>query len=519
MKEGGVPQMLCERAFQALAPADAKRLTRRQLLDAVHFLGLNPTKRVVREFCSSAGRSSSRSGGNSKKKDADHAAAVTTAADDAIYTLDDLIDLANQVSPTTVEGLRGAFRLVDADGNGKLTRSELDAVLARGGERMTRAELDEVMAQFDADGDGQIDFEEFTSMMMAFSDQMRSMRPPPLVRSKDAAASGGGTSNSGFGGGGGKEKNKNKPHNSSKRRSKSKMVGRGGGGGGGGGDVADVLAVAVQEGRPEREPNGLRAWDCDRLGGTVQALTAAATVAAAAKPPPLPRLETPEFRFSLDEPSEIYITLRLDRSGYHRAMDVALLLLRQAEEDDRGSALVGASPSQWAKDPALRIHLEAGDYTVVPFISGARLRPRASQPRLPPVKLCRPTANGWEPTQACVTALTQVFHRLDADGRGSISRDEYSYLQRKTDGEECDDATWEYVSDNFSMEDDGLTLEGFLEMYTQFAASCEGDDTKFYPTFECLGFNHKLEVRYGGRSKLKAEGGGILRRGGGRVWG
>jgi len=144
----------------------------------------------------------------------------------------------------------------------------------------------------------------------------------------------------------------------------------------------------------------------------------------------------------------------LDRAlpGGHKSMDAALFLLRHGddrvaargrEEGASGPSLMAVSPTQYKKDPAIRAHLEAGTYSVVPFTTGCKLRKRAAQPARA-VALIKPDGNGgYELTPECRRALTQVFHRLDADGRGSVSREEYSYLQMRTDGEPCDDETWE----------------------------------------------------------------------------
>ncbi len=43
-------------------------------------------------------------------------------------------------------------------------------------------------------------------------------------------------------------------------------------------------------------------------------------------------------------------------------------------------------------------------------------------------------------------ALTEVFHRIDLDNTGALRRREYDLLLLRTDGEACDDETWEYMT-------------------------------------------------------------------------
>ncbi|KAJ1448797.1 hypothetical protein M885DRAFT_449791, partial [Pelagophyceae sp. CCMP2097] len=58
--------------------------------------------------------------------------------------------------------LKDAFRRIDRNGSGAISRGELDAELDRLGVRLTARELDDVLARFDRDGDGRVDYDEFS---------------------------------------------------------------------------------------------------------------------------------------------------------------------------------------------------------------------------------------------------------------------------------------------------------------------------------------------------------------------
>jgi len=63
------------------------------------------------------------------------------------------------------EELREAFRVFDKDGNGFISATELRHVMTNLGEKLTDEEVDEMIKEADLDGDGQINYEEFVSVM------------------------------------------------------------------------------------------------------------------------------------------------------------------------------------------------------------------------------------------------------------------------------------------------------------------------------------------------------------------
>ena len=62
--------------------------------------------------------------------------------------------------------LREAFKVFDKDGNGYISAAELRHVMTSLGEKLTDAEVDAMMKEADADGDGQVDYEEFVKYVI-----------------------------------------------------------------------------------------------------------------------------------------------------------------------------------------------------------------------------------------------------------------------------------------------------------------------------------------------------------------
>lgn len=65
------------------------------------------------------------------------------------------------------EEIKEVFMKFDLDGNGFISAAEVRHVFSKLGKRLTDEEVDEKIREGDIDGDGQINYEEFVSMMMS----------------------------------------------------------------------------------------------------------------------------------------------------------------------------------------------------------------------------------------------------------------------------------------------------------------------------------------------------------------
>merc|ERR1719420_1125690 len=66
---------------------------------------------------------------------------------------------------TYLEELREAFEVFDKDGDGQITPQELAAIMRALGENLNENDILTMIQEADADGDGNIDFEEFKKLM------------------------------------------------------------------------------------------------------------------------------------------------------------------------------------------------------------------------------------------------------------------------------------------------------------------------------------------------------------------
>jgi calcium-dependent protein kinase len=74
----------------------------------------------------------------------------------------------NEKNLLTNEKLQSAFRMFDKDGSGYISSDEIKEILGFG-KTLSEEAVNEIIKQVDANGDGQISFEEFAAMMKRLS--------------------------------------------------------------------------------------------------------------------------------------------------------------------------------------------------------------------------------------------------------------------------------------------------------------------------------------------------------------
>lgn len=88
--------------------------------------------------------------------------------------------------------------------------------------------------------------------------------------------------------------------------------------------------------------------------------------------------------------------------------------------------------------------LDAGTYALIPFTSGCHLKPL--EDTCPThVALTYSKDDVSVLTSECLKILEEIFHRVDLDNNGCISRTEFDFFQEVTSGEICDDEAWNII--------------------------------------------------------------------------
>eukprot|EP00039_Didymoeca_costata_P022066 m.346045 g.346045 ORF g.346045 m.346045 type:complete len:188 (+) comp28035_c0_seq1:234-797(+) len=105
---------------------------------------------------------------------------------EGICDYNNLIKLHEQYKKPPIKNadLVAAFKALDEDGSGDITSQELRRVLQILGEPLSDSEVDEFMKAADANGDGTVDFKEFSDMMIKPTRRRMSLFGDPRKRTR-----------------------------------------------------------------------------------------------------------------------------------------------------------------------------------------------------------------------------------------------------------------------------------------------------------------------------------------------
>merc|ERR1712094_38761 len=98
-----------------------------------------------------------------QKKEVDKDKSGTIEFDEFV----DLMARTNKTQDQMEEEIKNAFLTFDADGSGFITREELIETLTTMGDPVDEETITGMIQEADVDGDGKINYEEFTKIMLA----------------------------------------------------------------------------------------------------------------------------------------------------------------------------------------------------------------------------------------------------------------------------------------------------------------------------------------------------------------
>ncbi|VDO07998.1 unnamed protein product [Brugia timori] len=80
----------------------------------------------------------------------------------------DATDILSQLSPEQVEQFRKYFNMFDKENKGFIKATQIGQILRTMGQAFEERDLKQLIKEFDTDGSGEIEFEEFAAMVASF---------------------------------------------------------------------------------------------------------------------------------------------------------------------------------------------------------------------------------------------------------------------------------------------------------------------------------------------------------------
>ncbi|XP_059149459.1 EF-hand calcium-binding domain-containing protein 7-like isoform X2 [Physella acuta] len=469
-------------------------------------------------------------------------------------TFEDFVDICKREPVTSEEDLIKAFRKIDLNGDGFISLDELLKVLTTRGEKMTRPEVKALIDEVDENKDGKLNYKEkevfdynkFTHLMMTTTEDYKKMaikalekkerqklksRDGEITPRKDSDQQSMGSqlsinstesdrrqskhdqspdlkserSMSNFSMLS-RNSNESSPDQSPEPKSERRMSNLSVRGQKSNATSLDRRASkqsisgslmddefsrpsprVPRETRPkssskggrQSEPSNLREWSCVQSKGTFFLENT---------------IISHTYKLIITEATDAWMTiqpLRIGESGESldgTVVDTALFVL-----NENGTSLIAYTESKDSKGKySLRCNLSKGNYLLIPFSTGCRLKPGKNLPTKEAKLITKDKEDRIILTPAFRKALKDIFEMADLDGNGLLSRNEFNWYNLRTSGEEIADDEWQVVEDNIELDKGQITPSGFIKLNEMEADDNEGDTEDLWITLTAMGFNKSL---------------------------
>lgn len=423
------------------------------LVQVLQQAGRNPSKKVLAKYW---------------KSDTEH------------LTFDEYVDICKKEKATTADDLMKAFRKIDINGDGYISLEELYKIMTTKGEKMSRSDVKKMIDEVDENKDGRLDYGEFCKMIMETTEECKKvskkiMEKKELKRRKEDQT---------------KTSYSERPMSASSRSNKGASLA---------GSRKSLLSV---DDLPKPSPRNKKSKG-----------PAAASLAKLSEPKNLKewthatskgmfyideeteKLLCHQYNLKLTEDTSVWITIQPIKTRCQadsdQVIDTGLFILRDKPDED-GNVLITFTRHRDAKGKyGVKCSLDAGNYRIIPFTTGSRLKKRESDPSSA-AKLLQLKDGKYTITKAFRKVLEDIFDLSDLDGNGTMSREEFNWYNIRTSDEEVGDDEWEVVEERLELEDGEITKNGFLQLNEMEAEDSNGDEDDMWVTLESLGINKEL---------------------------
>lgn len=413
-------------------------------------------------------------------------------------TFDEFVDICKKEKATTADDLMKAFRKIDINGDGYISLEELYKIMTTKGEKMSRSDVKKMIDEVDENKDGRLDYGEFCKMIMETTEECKKvsrkiMEKKELKRRKEDQTK---TSDSRSGSqvsvrsAASVKSYSERPMSASSRSNKGASLA---------GSRKSLLSV---DDLPKPSPRNKKSKG-----------PAAASLAKLSEPKNLKewthatskgmfyideeteKLLCHQYNLKLTEDTSVWITIQPIKTRCQadsdQVIDTGLFILRDKPDED-GNVLITFTRHRDAKGKyGVKCSLDAGNYRIIPFTTGSRLKKRESDPSSA-AKLLQLKDGKYTITKAFRKVLEDIFDLSDLDGNGTMSREEFNWYNIRTSDEEVGDDEWEVVEERLELEDGEITKNGFLQLNEMEAEDSNGDEDDMWVTLESLGINKEL---------------------------
>lgn len=312
------------------------------LVQVLQQAGRNPSKKVLAKYW---------------KSDTEH------------LTFDEFVDICKKEKATTADDLMKAFRKIDINGDGYISLEELYKIMTTKGEKMSRSDVKKMIDEVDENKDGRLDYGEFCKMIMETTEECKKvsrkiMEKKELKRRKEDQT---------------KTSYSERPMSASSRSNKGASLA---------GSRKSLLSV---DDLPKPSPRNKKSKG-----------PAAASLAKLSEPKNLKewthatskgmfyideeteKLLCHQYNLKLTEDTSVWITIQPIKTRCQadsdQVIDTGLFILRDKPDED-GNVLITFTRHRDAKGKyGVKCSLDAGNYRIIPFTTGSRLKKRESDP-------------------------------------------------------------------------------------------------------------------------------------------
>lgn len=206
-----------------------------------------------------------------------------------------------------------------------------------------------------------------------------------------------------------------------------------------------------------------------------------------------------QYVLELPSTSNVWLTIEpFEKNISGDVVDTLLYILKDGETTSRQLIAYTEKRNENGRY-YLGTNLEAGKYVLLPFTSGCRFRKSnksTPETRTQLVKKSKTTSGAPQVqlTNEYKSSIEKMFHLVDLDGNGRLNRQEFTLFQWRTCGEEVQDDEWAALEATFELEDDELTLNGFIDAHLLEAENNDGKEEELWCTLHAMGFNNKLQL-------------------------